>query len=443
LKRCLIRGGRSLYGSIRVQGAKNAALPILAAALLGEGPSFISGVPRIRDVYSMGEILAELGARVSWTEEGVLVSPSLSGWEVPESLSRKLRSSVVLLGVLLGRFGRVKLARPGGCAIGARPIDLHLKALRALGASFREEGGYLWGEASRLRGALIHFDQPSVGATENALLAAVAAEGETVIENAAREPEIADLASFLCAMGASVSGAGTSVIRVRGGSKLRGVPHYRLIPDRIEAGTYLLAGAVTRGEVWVEGVVPLHLEPLLAKLREGGVEVFSGPDRVGVRAASRPRAVDVVTMPHPGFPTDLQNPFLVLLALSRGVARVTERIFEDRFRVVPELRRLGAEVEVSGRQAVVRGVEELWGAEVEAPADLRGAAALLLAGLSARGETVLASAGTLDRGYERWTEKLGRLGARVEVVPAGSRGRRQPILCWLGGADGGRSEALA
>ncbi len=418
MKTVLLRGGRPLRGSVRVQGAKNAALPVLAASLLGEGPSLIAGVPRIRDVFSLGEILARLGARIIWTEEGVVVHPSLSGWEVPEHMSRKLRASVVLMGVLLARWGRVKLARPGGCAIGARPIDLHLRALEALGASFREEEGYIFGEAKRLRGARIHLDQPSVGATENALLAAVAAEGETVIENAAREPEIAEVASFLCAMGASVSGAGTSFIRVKGGCKLRGVRFYRLIPDRIEAGTYLLAGAVTRGEVWVEGVIPGHLEPLLAKLEEAGVEVFRDPDRVGVRAESRPRGVDVVTMPHPGFPTDLQSPFLVLLSLARGTSRVTERIFENRFQVVPELRRLGAEVEVEGRQALVRGVESLWGAEVEAPADLRGAAALLLAGLAARGETVLGNAGELDRGYERWREKLARLGARF-VVPAG------------------------
>ncbi len=413
----VIRGGRRLRGRVRVSGSKNAVLPILAACLLTDQECLIRDVPRLTDVDVMVTILRRLGARVEPGQhrgETVLrvQARDLVSAEVPGDLVRLMRSSVFLMGPLLGRLGRVRLSYPGGCAIGPRPINYHLAGLRQLGARIEERGGYITAESPRLAGAAIHLDQPSVGATENILMAAVLARGTTVISNAAREPEIVDLACFLNSMGARVSGAGTDVLRVEGVSRLRGC-EYRVIPDRIEAGTFMVAAAITGGDLVLENVVPEHLKSPIAKLREIGAVVEVEAGRVRVRGPERPRATDLKTLPYPGFPTDLQSPFMALLSLAEGTSVITETIFENRFKVAGELCRMGAQVIVDGRLAVVKGVPSLSGATVEAMDDLRGSAALVLAGLAARGVTVVEGARHIQRGYDRLHLKLRAVGADI------------------------------
>ncbi len=416
VERLCIVGGRWLGGTVAAAGAKNGVLPILSACLLTEEECIVQDVPELTDVLATVEILRHLGAEVRPVDgplPGLAVRAArLRAWDIPGELVSRIRSSVLFLGPLLARAGRASLGRPGGCIIGPRPIDLHLKAMRLLGATVLAEGARLAASASRLRGAVITLDQPSVGATENALLAAVLAEGVTVIRNAAREPEVVDLALFLNRMGARVTGAGGHEIKVEGVARLGGAVH-RVIPDRIEAGTLLLAAAVTRGDVTVTNVIPRHLGALLAKLREAGATVEEGDAEVRCAAPLRLRAVDVRTQPYPGFPTDLQNLFLALLCTARGAATVTETVFEGRLRVAGELARMGAQVTVSGRTARVQGVPCLRGAPVEAPDDLRGSAALVLAGLAAAGTTVLYGLESLDRGYANLDGKLRRLGARL------------------------------
>lgn len=413
LDQMILSGPTRLVGRVRASGAKNALLPALAATLLADRPVRLRDVARLDDVQTMCAILDALGMDVEQHEDGIDVEPgaTLRG-EAPEPLVRRMRASFLVLGPLLARLGRAVVPLPGGCAIGTRPVDLHLKGLEAMGARAIIEHGHVIVTADRLRGETIYLDYPSVGATEDIMMAATLADGQTVIENAAEEPEVADLATLLNAMGARVRGAGTKVIRIDGVSRLGGCTH-AVIPDRIEAGTLLIAGAITGGDVTVENAEPDHLKPLLAKLREAGVEVVA---RIGggvrVRAHHLIVALDLKTLPFPGFPTDMQAPMMSLLATADGTSIITETVFEDRYRHAEELRRMGAIVHVEGRSAVVKGVERLSGADVEAT-DLRGAAALILGGLAADGTTRVLGLRHLDRGYDRFEEKLRSLGAQV------------------------------
>nr|PZN44766.1 MAG: UDP-N-acetylglucosamine 1-carboxyvinyltransferase [Bacillota bacterium] len=412
-----VTGGRRLTGTVRISGAKNAVLPILAATVLCPEEVVIRGVPAIRDVQVMLAILRRLGVRVR-EEAGpdgitLVLDPSgLATAEVHEELTREMRSSIFLMGPLLGRVGWVRMAYPGGCAIGPRPIDLHLRGLQELGAHLEEKSGYIEATAPRLRGREIYLDFPSVGATENLMMAAVLAEGTTVIRGAAREPEIVDLQSFLCAMGARVRGAGLDVIRIEGVQRLHGAEH-TVAPDRIEAGSFMAAVAAAGGDVKLENVIAEHVEAPAAKLREMGVWVEEEADgSLRVRSRGVLQASDLKTLPYPGFPTDLQPQFMAVAAAATGTSVITETIFENRFRVAEELRRMGAQIKVEGRTAVVKGVPRLSGAPVTAPA-LREGMALIIAGLAADGVTEVFGADHVDRGYERLDEKLRGLGAEI------------------------------
>ncbi|HEY5999242.1 MAG TPA: UDP-N-acetylglucosamine 1-carboxyvinyltransferase [bacterium] len=405
-----VRGGARLRGEVRVGGAKNAALPILAATLLAPGGHRVRNVPRLRDVDTMGRLLTVLGARVERDGGDLRIDMGPhSGEEAPYDLVKTMRASVLVLGPLLARTGRARVSLPGGCAIGERPVNLHLAAMRALGAEIALEHGYISARAQRLRGARIHFEKQTVTGTENALMAAVLAEGTTEIGNAACEPEVADLARALAGMGARIAGAGTPTVTVEGVADLAPINH-TVMPDRIEAGTLMLAAAITRGDVLVEGAEPAHLGAVIAKLREAGARVEETPRGVRVEGPGRPRAVDIKTGPYPEFPTDMQAQFMALLAVSRGLGVVHETIFENRYVHVAELKRLGAEITLDGALALVRGRPALSGARVMAT-DLRASASLVLAGLRAEGETVIARAYHLDRGYERLDEKLAGVGA--------------------------------
>ena len=411
VERLVIRGGRQLKGTVKISGAKNAALPIMAATLLAEGKSILHRVPNLRDIRMMQEILCGIGASAvrdggSLTVDAETVASTVVG----EQLSREMRASVFLMGALLARCGEVTVAYPGGCAIGPRPIDLHLKALEKMGAHITEEHGTVRLTAKKLVGAEVQFDFPSVGATENALLAGVLADGVTVLRNVAREPEIVDLSSFLRAMGARIDGAGTDTITIYGVKRLSPA-EYTVQPDRIEAGTFLLAGCITRGEVVLEDVVPEHLFAVIDKLREAGAEVRCTENAIQVRA-DRIRSVDIKTLPYPAFPTDLQAPMMALLATAEGTGIITETIFENRFKQVDEFVRMGAHIRVEGRSAVVRGVPVLTGTKVEA-GDLRAGAALVLAGLCADGITEVDRAIYIDRGYEEIENKLRQLNADI------------------------------
>ncbi|HHV57663.1 MAG TPA: UDP-N-acetylglucosamine 1-carboxyvinyltransferase [Firmicutes bacterium] len=420
MEKLVITGGHPLAGRVRVAGAKNAVLPLMAAALMVEGETVLEDVPALEDVSTMLQVLAHLGTETHYGAPGRLhlTSPAKGEGEVaaPYDVVRRMRASFLVLGPLLACRGRAEVPLPGGCAIGGRPVDLHLKGLAALGAEVSLTQGMIRARARRLTGAHIYLDFPSVGATENILMAASLAHGETVIENAASEPEVVDLANFLCAAGARIRGAGTGVIRVNGVSGLRGLRH-TVIPDRIEAGTFMVAAAITGGSVTVENIVYEHLKPVAAKLTEMGcaVELSDAGDAIRVTATGTLKATDVKTLPYPGFPTDMQSPFLALLTQARGTGVVTETVFENRFLAVPELKRLGANIRAEGRTAVVEGRTPLAGAEVTAP-DLRGGAALVLAGLAAEGETSVTRLEHLARGYERLAEKLVGLGAQVKRV---------------------------
>lgn len=411
----IINGGKRLTGKVRVNGSKNATLPIMAASLLFDGTTVIKGVPSLRDVFVMKEVLNYLGAKVEQQGDTFHIDASkVKPLEISEKLMRKMRASGLVLGSLLARFGRAFISYPGGCDIGSRPMDLHLKGLAALGTNIKDDAGMILAQSKRLVGADIHLDVPSVGATENIMMSAVLAEGVTLIRNAAREPEIVDLQNFLNNIGAQVTGAGTDVIRIGGVKELQPAVH-TVIPDRIEAGTYMTAAAITGGDIILENVIPEHVEPVTAKLRETGVRVLTGERWIRVQGTERPRPVDIRTMPFPGFPTDMQPQMVALLSLASGVSIVTETIFENRFKHVAELKRMGCMIRIEGSTAIINGVSKIYGAHVEAT-DLRAGAALLLAGLAAEGQTVVEGTSHIDRGYEKIEERYRSLGADIQRV---------------------------
>ncbi len=422
MDKIVIEGGVPLRGTVEVSGAKNAALPVIAAALLAEGDHVVRNVPDLADVRTLGRLLGHMGCTLERNAGarravGIRVPPVVKP-EAPYELVKTMRASVLVLGPLVARWGKARVSLPGGCAIGARPIDQHLKALAALGAEIRLEHGYVeaFAPRGRLRGATFTFDGQTVTGTENVMMAAALAEGRTVLGNCAREPEVVDLAQALVRMGARIEGAGTDEIRIDGVESLRSLEH-TVIPDRIEAGTFAVAGALPGGDVVVRGCVPEHLEALVEKLRAVGAEVLPVAGGMRVVGDGRPRPVDVKTAPHPGFPTDMQAQLMVLLCLADGSSRITETVFENRFMHVQELQRLGANITVEGKTAVVRGVPTLSGAPVMA-SDLRASAALVLAGLAAQGTTDVLRVYHLDRGYERIEEKLAPLGARIRRTKA-------------------------
>jgi UDP-N-acetylglucosamine 1-carboxyvinyltransferase len=413
----LIQGGVPLEGEIPVSGAKNSALPVLAACLLTAEPVTLERIPPVRDIRTMEKLLEHIGARIQHTDGQVTIEAAqIAHAGAPYELVKTMRASSLVLGPLVGRHGRARVSLPGGCAIGARPINLHVAGLERLGARVRQEHGYIEAEAPHgLEGAEVHFERITVTGTEDLLMAAVLARGETIIHNAAREPEVVDVAELLVKMGAKIEGAGTGVIRVRGVDRLHGASH-AIIPDRIEAGTFMVAGALTRGDVEVTGCAPEHLRALIAKLIQCGAEVSEvGPDRLRVRAKRKLKSVDVTTEEHPGFATDLQAQFMALMTQADGIAIITETIFENRFMHAQELARMGANIRLEGRRAMVAGVTELSGAQVIA-SDLRASASLVLAGLAAQGETLVDRVYHIDRGYERIEAKLAGAGARIRRV---------------------------
>ncbi len=422
MDKLLITGGTPLQGEVRASGAKNAALPILAATLLAEGPVTLTNVPHLRDIRTTLDLLGQLGADLSpdlnRETDGVVQSrpAQLTSFAAPYDLVKTMRASILVLGPLTARYGQADVSLPGGCAIGARPVNLHIEGLRAMGANITVDGGYIRARADRLHGAHIVLDTVTVTGTENLMMAAALARGETLIENAAREPEVADLADFLNAMGARIEGAGTDHIQIQGVDRLDGT-RYAVMPDRIETGTFLVAAAMTGGRVRVSGTRPDCLEAVMAKLEECGALVRAGDDWIEVdMQGRRPRAVDVHTAPHPAFPTDMQAQFCALNSIAEGVGVVSETIFENRFMHVQELQRMGADIRVEGHLAVCRGVPRLTAAPVMAT-DLRASAGLVLAGLAAAGETLIDRIYHLDRGYERIETKLAGLGARIRRVP--------------------------
>ncbi|AFM01729.1 UDP-N-acetylglucosamine 1-carboxyvinyltransferase [Desulfitobacterium dehalogenans ATCC 51507] len=415
MDRYVITGKQRLEGRLRNSGAKNASLPLLAASLLVSGKTTLLDIPHLADIGNMIEVLEYLGARVDAQQEALLVDASdLARCEVDEGLMRQMRASNLILGPILARNGRVRISKPGGCAIGSRPMDQHIKGLQELGVKVKEKHGYIEAWADQLKGAKIYLDLPSVGATENLMMTAVLAKGTTTIYNAAREPEIIDLQNFLNKMGAKIRGAGMDVLRIEGVSKLYPVEH-TVIPDRIEAGTHMVAAVMTQGDIEISNVIPEHLEPVTAKLLQAGAEIIIGDDTIRVKGNRRIKGVDCKTMPHPGFPTDMQPQFMALLSTAEGTSVITETIFENRFQHVDELRRMGAQITVEGRTAIIRGVESLEGAFVEAT-DLRAGAALFLAALAAEEATVLEKVGHIDRGYDNLEEKYRSVGAKLKRV---------------------------
>jgi UDP-N-acetylglucosamine 1-carboxyvinyltransferase len=415
----LIRGGNALNGAIEVSGAKNAALPVLAGTLLSAEPVEISNVPQLKDVSTTIMLLQSMGVKATFDEKlNVEVDASEVNKPVaPYELVKTMRASILVLGPLVARFGEADVSLPGGCAIGARPVDLHVQGLQAMGADVTVENGYIRARAGRLQGAHIVFDTVTVTGTENLMLAATLAQGETVLENAAREPEVVDVADFLTGMGAQIRGAGTSTIRIEGVERLSGSAH-RVVADRIEAGTYLVAAAMTGGRVRLNGARPDHLEAVISKLQDAGASILSGNDWIEIdMSGRRPAAVDIRTSPYPGFPTDMQAQFCAMNAIADGVGTIKETIFENRFQHVLELQRMGADIRIDGNTAVCRGVAKLTAAPVMAT-DLRASAGLVLAGLAAEGETLVDRIYHVDRGYERIEEKLRQLGADIRRVAA-------------------------
>jgi len=418
MDKIVVEGGSRLVGEIPVSGAKNAALPLLASAILPTGPSTFKNVPLLQDVSTMAKLLRQLGGEVDGKRTMVIHPPhgKKLKLEAPYELVKTMRASVLVLGPLVARYGKARVSQPGGCAIGTRPIDQHLKGLAAMGAKVTLDHGYVEVEAKRLRGATIVLDMPTVTGCENLMMAAALAKGRTVLENAAREPEIEDLANVLNKMGARVQGAGTPVITIDGVDELHPIEH-SIIPDRIEAGTFAVAAAITRGDVLLTGAEPQHMDAMLAKLRAAGVTVTVEAGGVRVRAGGELDAVDITTQPHPGFPTDMQAQFMTLATQARGESVIKETIFENRFMHVPELARMGADIHVDGRVAVIRGGKKLGGASVMAT-DLRASASLVIAGLVATGKTEVLRVYHLDRGYETIEKKLRGAGAKIKRVKA-------------------------
>jgi len=415
LSSIVIEGGRPLVGTVKISSAKNAVLPVLAASLLTESQCIIEDAPELEDVKVMIEVLKSLGARAQREGDSIKITASeINSFEAPYDLVRKMRASFLVMGPLLARKGRARISVPGGCAIGSRPIDLHLKGFAALGAEIELGHGYVEAKCKKLTGSTIYLDFPSVGATENIMMAAALAEGQTTIENAAKEPEIIDIANFLNSMGAKIRGAGTDIIKIEGVKELSGIS-YTVIPDRIETGTFLVAGAITGGNILLENVVPEHLKPVIAKLIECGATITEEPEGLRVIGNGRPMASDIKTMPYPGFPTDMQAQIMAYLSTALGTSMVIETVFENRFMHVEELKRMGAKIKIEGRSAVIEGVEKLSGAPVKAT-DLRAGAALILAGLAAEGTTKVMNTYHIDRGYVNIVEKLQNLGASIKKV---------------------------
>lgn len=419
MERLIVKGGNRLVGTVKTSGAKNAVLPIIAASILGTSPSRLDEIPALEDVRTICAVLECLGIKVDASEPHTLKidSREITSCEAPYELVRSMRASFLVMGPLLARKGYARISQPGGCAIGTRPIDLHLKGFEALGVKIEQGHGYIEASAPEgMTGANIYLDFPSVGATENIMMAAAMANGTTVLENPAEEPEIVDLANYLNQMGARVRGAGTNVITIEGVSELHGVQH-SVIPDRIEAGTYMIAAAMTGGDVIIENVLPEHQKPLIAKLREAGALVEEDIDRIHVVGSGRLKAVDIKTLPYPGFPTDMQAQMMAMLSVAEGRSKITETVFENRFMHVVELNRMGANITTEGRSAVITGPAHLTGCTVRAT-DLRAGAAMILAGLVAEGATEICDIYHIDRGYEEIAAKLTRLGADIKRVGA-------------------------
>ena len=417
MEKLVIHGGKPLEGTVRVSGAKNAVLPIIVASMLGTTQSVLTEIPKLDDVHTVCEVITSLGVHIDQSQAGTLVidASHLTSTSAPYDLVRRMRASFLVMGPLLARKGHAKISLPGGCSIGARPIDLHLKAFEAMGAVINLENGDIEASVENgLKGAQIYLDFPSVGATENVLMAASLAEGRTVLENAAEEPEIVDLATYLNSMGANIRGAGTNVIRIEGVKELHGANH-SVIPDRIEAGTFMVGAAMTGGNVYVENALSEHLKPLVAKLKEVGATVEEDIDGIRVIGHKPLRPADIKTLPYPGFPTDMQAQFMALTTICQGTSVITETVFENRFMHVDEFKRMGAKIRIEGRSAIVEGVLHLKGADVNAT-DLRAGAALVLAGLVAEGETKVGYLYHIDRGYDNLVQKLQRLGADIVRV---------------------------
>ena len=418
MEKLIVKGGNRLVGAVKTSGAKNAVLPIIAASILGTTPSHLDEVPMLEDVHTISEVLKCLGLAVKCSPEKNVLdidSTEITSYEAPYELVRTMRASFLVMGPLLARIGKARISMPGGCAIGARPIDIHLKGFEALGVKIEQGHGYIEASAPEgLKGTSIYFDFPSVGATENIMMAASLAEGTTILENVAEEPEIVDLANYLNKMGAKIRGAGTDTIRIEGVDKLHGAD-YTIIPDRIEAGTYMIAAAMTGGDIVVENVLPEHQKPLIAKLREAGAVVEEDIDKVRVIGKNPLKAVSIKTLPYPGFPTDMQAQMMAMMVIAEGRSKVTETVFENRFMHVVELNRMGAQISTEGRSAVIDGPCKLTGCDVRAT-DLRAGAAMILAGLVAEGTTRIGDLHHIDRGYENIVAKLKNLGADIERV---------------------------
>lgn len=417
MDRIAISGGSRLSGKVKISAAKNSVLPIIAAALLSSYECIVEDIPFLDDVNVICSVLDSIGAQINIDKKNGRISINscnIMSMEPPYDLVRKMRASFLVMGPLLSRFGKVRISLPGGCNIGTRPIDLHLKGLSALGAEVNLGHGYVEAICKRLKGNKIYLDFPSVGATENIIMAAVLADGETTIENSAEEPEVVDLSNFLNSMGANIIGAGTDTIKILGVKELKGTTH-QVIPDRIEAGTYMVAAAITMGDVVIENIITEHVRSIIAKLQEAGVTVIEGQNKVRVISKDRPRAVDIKTLPYPGFPTDMQAQFMTLMSISQGTSLITETVFENRFMHINELKRMGADIKVDGRSAVVEGKGRLSGAKVKAT-DLRAGAALVTAGLIAEGVTEIYEISHIDRGYVDIVGKLEELGADIKRI---------------------------
>ncbi|MDD3250618.1 MAG: UDP-N-acetylglucosamine 1-carboxyvinyltransferase [Smithellaceae bacterium] len=414
MDKIVISGGRPLHGDVQISGAKNAALPVLTAALLTGEPCTFSNIPNLADIKTACKLLSNMGVEIEGAGTVKISAEKITNSIAPYDLVKTMRASILVLGPLVARTGRARVSMPGGCAIGARPVNLHIKALQDMGATVDLQGGYIEARADRLKGADIYFDLPTVTGTENIMMAATLAEGTTVLNNAAREPEIVNLAEVLAGMGAKISGAGTDVITVTGVPELSGT-EAAIIPDRIEAGTFMIAAGITGGEINVLGCIPQHLEALINKLRDAGMNIQPIEEGLRVAAGSKITSVDVTTLPHPGFPTDLQAQIMAYLCVGSGLSVITETVFENRFMHVSELRRMGADITIQGSSAVVRGVPELNGAQTMAT-DLRASASLILAALVARGETEISRVYHIDRGYENIEKKFSALGADIKRV---------------------------
>jgi UDP-N-acetylglucosamine 1-carboxyvinyltransferase len=414
MKKILISGGKKLHGTLKVSGAKNSALPLMAATLLTDGRNTLSQVPQLGDIKTISKLLKKFGAEVNGKDVLTIDASTIHSYEAPYSLVKTMRASILVLGPLLARFGKARVSLPGGCAIGSRPVDQHLKALKSMGATISLEGGYILAEATKLKGARIYFDVSTVTGTENIMMAATVATGTTVLENAAKEPEVEELAIVLNKMGARIEGAGTDVMTIEGVETLHAVKH-TIMPDRIEAGTYMIAAGITEGDITLSNCNPHHLHALLEKLEEIGLDIIINEGSIRVMGTPFLKNTDVKTLPYPGFPTDMQAQIMALLCLAEGTSIISESIFEDRFMHVGELKRMGANIRLEGNTAIVNGVDTLCGAPVMAT-DLRASASLVLAALVARGETEITRVYHLERGYECVEDKLSQLGAAIETV---------------------------